>query len=359
MKRIQRRVKCPYCDSIDSKRHGRIRTKKGATIRWYCKSCKRAFTPRSGQISTEGARLYFDYEASYRAVGRDLKINPMTAYRKVIALGFNCKSPMEVSLELKPRWSGYLIVDGDSIRVGSHRESLLAGVDAYSQDIPHAILAENEDGMNFTHLLLVLKSPIGYPFKGVISDGDPSVQGAIKAVLPGMPYQYCVQHFEKELYRYIRYQFTQKRGHWREAERFLEAAKKLLYANSYEEAKEYLLAISTDPGFKKAGLEPAINKIRVNFDDLTRHHFHPGMPRTTNIGEGLFSRLDSKINQADGYKCHATALATLNMIIMHYRFKTFTDCRKKNKHKNGKSPLELAGVDVSKINWIKFSRKNL
>lgn len=359
MKRIQRRVKCPYCSSIDTKRHGRTKSRKGISIRWYCKSCKKAFTPRLGQISKEGTRLYFDSGASYRSVGRKLNTEAKTAYRKIIALGFNCKSPMETSLEFKPNWSGYLIVDGDSIRIASIRESLLLGVDAVTQDIPHAILAEHEDGLNFTHLLLVLKSPIGYQFKGIISDGDPSVQESIKVVLPGVPYQYCVRHFEKELYRYIRYQFTQKRGHWREADRFLESSRKLLYANNHETAHEYMLAISMDPGFKKAGLGPAINKIKVNFSDLTRHHFHPGMPRTSNIGEGVISRLDSKINQADGYKCHDTAWATLKMLIMRYRFKVFTDCRKKNKHKNGKSPLELSGVDVSKLNWIRFSQKIL
>ena len=306
MKKTKYRLICPYCDSIDTKRHSKTKTQKGVRIRWYCKSCKKAFTPRLKQISMEGTRIYFDSEASYRAVSRELKINPMTAYRRIMALGFNCKSPMEVSMELKPNWSGYLIVDGDSIRVASILESLLLGVDSGTQDIPHAILAEHEDGLNWTWLLLVLKSPIGYPFKGIISDGDPSVQEAIKVVLPNVPYQYCVRHFEKELYRYIRYDFTQKRGHWREAEKFLEISKNMLYAKSYEMAEKYLSAISMDPGFKKAGLGLAIGKIKANFADLTRHHFHPGMPRTSNIGEGVISRLDSKINQADGYKCHDT-----------------------------------------------------
>jgi len=358
MKKTKYRLRCPSCGSLDTKRHSRTKTEKGIRIRWYCKNCKKAFTPRLGQISKEGTRLYFDSGASYRSVGRKLNVEAKTIYRKIITLGFNCKSPMETSLELKPKWSGYLIVDGDSIRIGSHRESLLLGIDAATQDIPHAILAANEDGQNFTHLLLVLKSSVNYPFKGIISDGDPSVQEPIKVVLPEVPYQYCVRHFEKELYRYIRYQFIQKRGHWREAERFLEVSKNLLYAKSFEIAKEYLLAISIDPGFKEAGLKPVINKIRVNFPDLTRHHFHPGMPRTSNIGEGVISRLDSKINQADGYKCYDTAWATLKMLIMRYRFKVFTDCRKKNKHNNGKSPLELAGVDVSKLNWISFSQKS-
>jgi hypothetical protein len=46
------------------------------------------------------------------------------------------------------------------------------------------------------------------------------------------------------------------------------------------------------------------------------------------------------------------------MLIMRYRFKVFTDCRKKNKQKNGKTPLELAGVDLLKMNWINFSQKS-
>ena len=131
----------------------------------------------------------------------------------------------------------------------------------------------------------------------------------------------------------------------------------MLYAKDIDMARKYFSAISIDPGFKQAGFDELIRKISDNFDDLTRHHSYPGMPRTSNIGEGLISRLDSKINQADGYKCHDTAWATLKMLIMRYRFKSFTDCRRKNKHKNGKSPLDLAGIDVSKTNWVKFSQK--
>lgn len=358
MKPIKHRLRCPRCQSINTKRHGRTLTKNNNShVRWYCKNCQRTFTPWFKQLNQEGTRLYFDTEASYRAVGRKLKIGSKTAYKRIISLGFNSKSPLECSLELKPQWSGYLIVDGDSILVSRHKESLLLGVDAGTQDIPHAILAEHEDGENWTHFLLVLKDPIHYPFKGIIADGDPAVQEAIKVVLPETPYQYCVRHFEKELIRYIRYQFTQKSGYWREADRFLEASKKMLYANNFKITQDYFKAISFDPGFKQAGLDEVVRKIKVNLSDLTRHHFYSGMPRTTNIGEGVISRLDSKINQADGYKYRDTAWATLKMLIMRYRFKKFTDCCRKNKHNNGKSPLELARTDISKMNWIKFSQK--
>jgi len=354
MRHAKHRCKCPICHGIETKRHGKA---KSGHIRWYCKQCQQTFTPYIQQLSTQGTALYFDSEASYRGVGRKLGIGPKAAWRKIITLGFNCKSPMEASMELKPNWSGYLLVDGDSLVVGSHRESLLIGVDAESQDIPHAILAENEDGENWVRLLLVIKHPVCYPLKGIISDGDPAVQESIKAVFPGIPYQYCARHFEKELYRYLKYQFTQKRGYWREGERFLDTSKRFLYAPNFEFAQRCFRSIVRDRGFKEAGLGELIQKIRVNFKDLTRHHFHPGMPRTSNIAEGTISRLDSKINQADGYKNHDTAWATLKMLIMRYRFKVFTDCRNRNKHKNGMSPLEVAGINVSAYNWITFSQK--
>jgi len=369
MRRIKRHQRCPYCGSLDTKRHGvkilrcqRPNRTHMRHQRWYCKQCSRTFTlPYNSylpQLDQRAIELYFDTGTSYRAVGRTLQMRPMTAYNRIIRMGFNSKSPLEVSLELKPQWSGYLIVDGDSILIGKHKESFLLGVDAYSQDIPHAILAEHEDGMNWMYFFLVLKDSIRYPLKGIISDGDPAIQEAREAVFPEVPWQLCVRHFEKEIDRFLRYRFTQKRGYWREIDRFLRVVHEMLYAESFGEAQKYLLAISIDPGFKQAGLLAVIEKIKKKFPNLVTYYFHPGMPRTSNIAEGVISRLDAKINQADGYKCHHTCWATLKMLITRYRFKKFTDCRKKNRHKNGKSPLQLAKVDTQNIKWIRFSQRS-
>lgn len=360
MNKSKRRVRCPFCSGLHTKRYGFSSVHEGSKKRrrYYCNDCQKAFILQRHQVTEEAVRLYFDTGASYRAVGRSLHMRPMTAYNRIIRMGFQSKSPMQVSLELKPRWCGYLCVDGDTITVGRHSECLMVGVDCYSQDIPHAILAEHEDGMNWTHFFLVMKYPIAYPFKGIISDGDPAIQEARQAVLPDVPWQLCVKHFEDNLSRYLRYTFAQKRGYWRETDRLLKAVHNMLYSRSLTKAKKYLSAISIDSGFKKAGLSKVIDNIEEQFPYLVTHHSHPGMPRTNNIGEGVISRLDEKINRADGYKCHDTCWATMKLLIMWYRFKKFTDCRKKNKHKNGKCPLELAGVKTSNINWIRFSQSS-
>jgi len=103
-------------------------------------------------------------------------------------------------------------------------------------------------------------------------------------------------------------------------------------------------------------LDEPIANLKERFSQLLTHHRLPGLPRTTNIMEGIISRLDSKITAGKSYKHHYTAWATLKLQIMRYRFKTFEACRKRNKHKNGKSPRQLAGVNTSGMNWATFSQ---
>jgi hypothetical protein len=45
----------------------------------------------------------------------------------------------------------------------------------------------------------------------------------------------------------------------------------------------------------------------------------------------------------------------LKLLIMNYRFYPFSCSR--NRAHNGLSPLELAGVDISHINWVEFSQR--
>jgi len=350
MRRSKRRIRCPMCHGFHTRRRAFFSVNQGSKRRrrCYCYDCRQTFTPRRHQTTEEALRLYFDSGASYRGVARRLKVEPITIYKRIIRMCFNCKSPLEVSLELSPQWSGYLLVDGDSITVGRRKESLLLGVDSYSQDIPHALLAEHENSQNWERFFQQIHDPIGYPLKGIISDGDPALQKAREAVFPDVPWQLCIKHFEDGLSRFLRYQFTQKRGYWRETDRFLKAIHDMLYAKSFEKAQRYLLAISIDPGFKQAGLSAVIDTIHEKFPYLVTHHFHPGMPRTNNIAEGVISRLDEKITKADGYLYHDTCWATMKMLIMWYRFKKFTDCRKKNKHKNGKKSAQPGQSEYSK-----------
>lgn len=372
---------CPHCNGYATRRHDILVVKKvtlqgveqHGVQRWYCKDCLRAFTPKRPEsemnkytmdVYEKTAMLYFDQGASFRGVARDLSrmglihINAKRCWAMMQELGLNCKAPWEVSLELKPQWSGYIAVDGDALKAGSRMESALLGIDIMSLDIPHLILAEHEDLENWLCFFLALKHTLKYPFKGIVSDGEPSIESAIKLVCPTIPHQLCVKHFQDGVRRYLRYQSSHGRGTWREIERFEDAVHRCIYSKTLEQSQQYLQAIQTDPGFHKIHLEDAIAMLERNFDKLTRHFLYPGLPRTNNTAEGTISKLDRRLNPMDSFACHQTAWHILKMLTVHTRFRTLTDCRPLHKYRNGLSPLEVAGVNTHGINWIKFSQKS-
>ena len=371
---------CPKCQGTNTKRHSILVLKKvtlqgiqaRGVQRWYCKDCKKAFTPPhadSGtvthtlEVQERAAMLYFDQGASYRAVARELqrlgiRIDGKRCWNLVQRLAANSKAPWEVSVELKPQWSGRIAVDGDYVAIGAKREAMLLGVDLEALDIPHTILAEEEDGENWLFYFLVLKYVVGYPFRGVVSDGDPGIELAVRLVCPGIPHQLCVKHFQDGLHRYLRYDFDYRYGNEKEIERFEKRVRGCLYASTLRLAEERLTAIRSDLPFKRVGLlNGPVMILEQNWNRLTQHFHHPGLMRTSNAAEGVIRKLDRRIDAMDSFTAHETAWNILKMLVLHTRFRVLTDCRGPNKHRNGFSPLQLAGVDTRPMNWIRFSQK--
>jgi hypothetical protein len=76
----------------------------------------------------------------------------------------------------------------------------------------------------------------------------------------------------------------------------------------------------------------------------------------TTSSKEYIDKVKHKITDCHGFTYPETAWNSMKMIIMNYRFHKFT-CRRIQGH-NGKSPLNLAGVNTTGMNWIKFSQKN-
>jgi len=380
MPRGKLRKVCPQCGGTRTKRHSILVLKKvtlegvepRGVQRWYCNDCKKAFTPAHADSGTSkyalevrerAVMLYFDQGASYRAVARELgrlgiRVDGKRCWRMVQQMSANCKAPWEASVELKPpQWSGWIAVDGDSLPIGRIRESVLLGVDLRVLDIPHAILAEGEDVENGLHYFLVLKQ-IGYPFRGVVSDGDPGIEAAVKLVCPGIPHQLCVKHFADGIHRYLRYEFDYRFGNQKEIERFEEPVKKCLYAKDIALAQTHLKRIRADLVYHRLGFSGVIGMLEQQWNRLTAHFHYPGLMRTSHTAEGIIRKLDRRINAMDGFASHDTAWNPLKMLVMHTRFRVLTDCRGPRRLLNGLSPLQLAGIDAQNMNWIRFSQKS-
>jgi len=107
--------------------------------------------------------------------------------------------------------------------------------------------------------------------------------------------------------------------------------------------------------FIQKGLGVEVLNFESKMNLIWTHFQYPQLPRANNIIEGIIDKLKHKITDCHGFTYPETAWNSIKMIIMNYRFHKFT-CSRIEGH-NGKSPLELAGVNTTGINWIKFSQK--
>ena len=260
------------------------------------------------------------------------------------------KDPIDVARELNPRWRGVLGIDGKPYTVGNEEWVILIGCDIATQDIVHFDLVESEGLEEIYYFLNQIKTLLNYPFKGIISDLGKPIVPAIYHVLPGIPHQACVVHFQ----RYVDMKLPKKSLKNRSLNEELRTLiNRLLFASSEREAREYFLRILKSKNRFQTGYQRSIIKtIAKYFDLLITHHRFPEIPDNNNITENIIGQLNKKLNLVGSFRTYPSAYATLKLLIMCYRFKRFTDSR--TKENNGKSPLELAGVNLKNLDWLQY-----
>lgn len=362
MRLIKRHKRCPHCDGTQTRKHGllkRKRTKpdhaKVPIQRWYCHVCKRAFAEvrsiHSYEYAPRAANHYFVGRASYRNTARQLRIDRMTAYAHIRAVCERTKFPWELSTELKPSWGGHLLVDSDEIIVGDHKEYILLAVDSATRDIPTALVTKQQ-GIDDWKLLFDSLTHVSYPFKSITSDGFSSIVHAIKHAFPKLPHQLCVKHFYDETYRFLRYRPHRMHLHSKHVAMFMRQLHHILFARSFMHFRGELTHVLNHPVFNSRDFKDVISRLTQHTPYFLPHFYDHNIPRTTNIIENVISQLDLKLNPIIKFGSHESAWNTIKCLFAWYRFKKFSNCRKRYKHHNGKAPLELAGVQLKQSSWI-------
>lgn len=93
------------------------------------------------------------------------------------------------------------------------------------------------------------------------------------------------------------------------------------------------------------------------------HYPDLDIPKTTNLIEGFNSTtLEIRLGSIRGFESETTARNYMNALILKYRFHKFTDCKKKFKKLNGKSPLEIATPlhhlkNLRSRDWVELCRE--
>lgn len=334
----------------------------------------------------------------YEQTGK--KVSTGWLNQMVIEAASRCKSALEMSKELTPKWKGFLSVDEKMFSVRGSQQWFYIAVDS-SGDLVHCGSVEELSVTEASRFLREVLEEAGYKCRGVVTDLDTSLRLAVKAVMPGKPHQFCLKHAFSAIENRIGYNPVAIREHWnkrilrREFEKlrdkkgiWVEKARQgffssydehrkiseryralkllrdelhsILFAQTEEEARERLRRLSRSKRHRMFETEKksAINFLKTHWDNLIMYHHVDGLHRTNNFAESANKQLERRFKTMESFQSRATAEYYINLLVSYLRHKPYTDCRGSRKHLNGKSRLEAAGVQLSSKDWLKNSLKH-
>lgn len=339
----KRNVRCKKCGSLSTLRNGHRKLQKEFVERFYCQDCRGYFTLRINLNSRLGfadkvriARIHLEGRTSIRTIARHHNHSKTTVSAAIRDVTCQCVLPEFIAQHFKPKWSGYLALDGKMIRVWDwaakhfrydkkerrylHKMSLLLALDLGTLDIPDHHLGDEETAIDLIMFLQSLKR-LGYPLRGYISDGNQDIVKAVEMTFGQVPHQLCIRHYLQGL----------KDKFWSgEIAEF-----------QYRDACQAILS----------GARPKYLKVP---DELFTYRKVKQLPPTNQQMENLIRYFSLRLKTLGQFQSFQSARDYCNILTLMRRFTAFTDCR--DKARNHKSPLELALCDVKGLDYLTLGK---
>jgi len=310
--------------------------------------------------------------ASIRILARRFEKSKTTIMNTIHDICSQLPDSVKVALCLKPKWSGILVIDGKSIKAYDpsrahmvkrlskrerkrlHRFIWIVGVDTSGGDIPNNSIADEETKIDIMMYFKDLKA-MNYPLVAVVSDGVPWYgQAARKVFGDHIVIQRCTRHFLKR----CRDEMSKNESKKQELRTtmLIFIIKRIIEAGTLDEARQWLRRLKLN---KRALVRTKIQKwIVKRFKEeavyLTAHLHYPelNIPHTNNDAENMIGQAEKRLSTISRFNHWTNARDYLNAWTLWRRFTPYTDCRGERKHRNGKTPLQLSGVDTDEIDWL-------
>jgi hypothetical protein len=262
----------------------------------------------------------------------------------------------EVTQEFKPKRSGYYAWDGLWLKYRGEDGVLLICFDTETLDILNYHFTKDENYEYWGELIDKVEyceSGILAESKGFFMDGELGLMKQLKKRYPKIPKQLCAFHKYSRVGQII--PLVRAKGINLEIKTRVE---KVIFADTKQEAMVALLNLKryAQEHQENAKLKKIIGVLKCNFDLLLTHFDHPEMSPYNNVLEGFNHIVKRKFRLMKGFKKEPNIDRWLKLILLDYRFHTIRSSKFANR--NGKSPLQLSGVNLPKhFNWIKLVRK--
>jgi transposase-like protein len=334
---------------------------------------------------------------SYRVVAREVlarsgrKISPTSLAQLVHGVALRCKSPWEMSRELRPHWEGFLVLDEKMVPVRG-RQLWFYGAFDTSGDVVHWRAVRELTVSEAVAFLQEVKA-LGYRCRAVVTDLDRVLTRAVELEYRQNPHQYCLKHALASLeallgyktllqrQRHTQSQLREKfeglreskgvhlrRAHGafleqyyasREESRNARAIRDLrdrchgvLFAPTEEVARTRLKHFRRRRSILLGRKWKAIEFLERHWDRLMMHHRVKGLPRTNNMAESFNKQIQRRVKTIESFQHTTTATAYMNLLVAYLRFKPYTDCRGVRRHLNGKNRLQAAGLRRTPNDWL-------
>jgi hypothetical protein len=355
----------------------------------------------------ETIKRHIEDRSGYRIIAKRLRettktfISKSTIYSYLKEASLSSRSLTDIIKKFNPKLTGFLHLDGKGIKIKGKRKgqlTLFIGQDSIGLPIQQDLM-EGENKQAIRDFIDTLKIDLNYPFKGIISDMREEIIQAVREKMPGIPHQFCLTHILRGIDRVVKYQ-----TYSRQLIKLLRRLKALnsIFIHPYINKKERLIAEHKQVKEKIKALKKKyklqllarrhlriyvlsnstqkteqrlkkIKKLKTKYrqqrkifnhinllikykDNIFCHLSHNHMPYTNNTLENLIKQYEKRLKTIEGFGNNQNIIkGYLNLMAICYCFKSYTDCKKNNKYKNGKSPLEVAGVFTKNLDWVRYA----
>jgi hypothetical protein len=305
-----------------------------------------------------------------RTIARRKHLSKNTVSQAILHIAKETRGSIWIAKRFKPQWGHVLSVDGKVIRVfdpyakdhpGSRAEKAwmlkktwMAGVDVATKDMPHYQVIDGEVNPDLVTFFQTLKNQIGYELGVLVCDGNPEIIQSARTVYgSGIGVQLCVRHVIENLKSMIKKERQEKRE---ETELLIGGIWGALNMQSDDACFGSLKQLQS---IQETRMQKAIwHNLNRDIYLLTTHFRYAGklfVPRYNNDAENLFRQVNLRLKSWNIFRSKNNAENYLSAWALARRFTKFTDCKRgMNKLKNGKAPLELAGIVIDGIDYLRL-----
>jgi transposase-like protein len=384
--REEESIRCPLCGSthiVRKSRQGRQKRfcdaqgqlQEMTVYRYYCRNpacAQGSFTHfPAGLLPYSRHRLevhllawqaYAWSYSTYRRVGQALQLSEMTIYRWVSAWGHQLV-PVAALFGVV-RSSGVVGVDEKYVLVPKNDKPdtkmkrwmyVYLAVDVYTYDLLHIALYPDNTRHSAQAFLLALHGK-GYHPQVVVTDLRRDYAAVIAQVFPQAQHHECLFHAEQEISQYLQktwgYDYAQRQP---AAEQLRADVVRIFHARTKRTAyKRYqaLLAQQMNYVQRAPPLLWVFAFLEQHWPTLVNSLESELIPATNNAVEMVIRRFDQHYQNFCGFESLQSAQLYLGVFEKVYRFTPFSDDAQPRIR--GKSPLQLAGYDMTQVpmTWL-------